>query len=334
MDARYLIQTWGCILIYKHKSIMKTPNSHITRLLFIVVLMSSFSLTVSAKTIDTCLNVTSKTKVKQSELLKLAKNELAKYPSHKLVTKNCKSTIYIETFSFSDMNFVTLRTANEVPIRNQYKSTSDLVYQLEKGLKIVLGNDPVYLKENIAQYSEMQRALHSVNIQGIKLFRIELVESITRTGQGASFSPGLALGFTKGSRNLFIFSRLHGTFKVPGNSSNDVWLQFAAGIDGGLTYEFNHHKNTSFYVGAGLGAAYQRFEGYVDTKTDSVNELLLQAFARFGVRMFRMMDFDLDFFVMPYLPFMPASDADSKLLGKVNRKAYTPSVQMGLGVGF
>jgi hypothetical protein len=36
---------------------------------------------------------------------------------------------------------------------------------------------------------------------------------------------------------------------------------------------------------------------------------------------------------MPYLPFFPTSDVDSKLLGD-NRKAYTPSVQFGIGVGF
>ena len=50
---------------------------------------------------------------------------------------------------------------------------------------------------------------------------------------------------------------------------------------------------------------------------------------RVGARFFRASDFDLDVFVAGYLPLFSTNDPDSLLMD-----AYTPSAQLGLGVGF
>jgi hypothetical protein len=54
--------------------------------------------------------------------------------------------------------------------------------------------------------------------------------------------------------------------------------------------------------------------------------------ARAGVKFLRTHDYDLDVFVQGYLPLFNTKDADGALFGE--KGLYTPSLQMGIGVGF
>lgn len=291
------------------------------------------SASAGATIIETCLRVESSAKIKPMELQKLLESEIAQFPSHQIVSQDCQTILFVETFKVSNQQYVTLRMTNEVPVRYTYASPSDLTQKLHKGLRLVLGNDPVYLKENISQYSETQRALHSLKVKGTTMFRLEILESITRTGKGASFGPGLAVGFSKGSNNLYVFSRIHASVALQGKTEAPVWRPVQIGLDGGINYEFNKNKPISGYVGAGLGIGFIRFEGEADERKQTLNQLLVQCFARIGVRMLRLTNFDVDLFVMGYLPFYRTSDVDTTLLSS-SGKAYTPHVQMGIGIGF
>ncbi|MBN2344225.1 MAG: hypothetical protein JXX29_02605 [Deltaproteobacteria bacterium] len=291
------------------------------------------SLPAVAEQISTCVQVTSTAKVATEELKKMVSVELSHFTNHREVEQSCETTLTVETFPFSDKQYITLRVSGEVPVRYAYANTDDLIHQLKKGLKLVLGNDPVYLKENISQYSDTQRALHSVQIKGHIRIRTEIFESLTRTGKGASSGPGMAFSVSKGTHQLFVFARLHASLSLPQHSENSVWRPVGAGLDAGFNYEFNDTRPAAGYIGAGLGIGFVRFEGTSDDRHQIVNELLVQCFLRAGVRLFRLTDFDMDLFVAAYLPFFPTSDVDTTLLDNDGR-VYTPHLQAGIGVGF
>ena len=286
-----------------------------------------------AATIKTCVVAKSQTTLNDASLKKMIETELARYPSHQAVSTDCSTTLHVETFPFSERNYVTLRMSGEVPVRYAYASTNELVQNIQKGMRLVLENDPVYLKENISQYSDTQRALHSLTIKGTTRFGMELFESITRTGKGATFGPGLAVGLYRGSSNLHVFARIHGSLALPDKSEERLYRPVGVGLDAGFNLELNDTRPVAGYIGGGIGVGFMRFEGEVSGNQQTANELLVQAFARLGVRFFRLTAFDMDVFAAAYLPFHPVSDIDTTLLGDKGR-AYTPQLQMGLGIGF
>ncbi|MBN2719348.1 MAG: hypothetical protein JXX14_26090 [Deltaproteobacteria bacterium] len=286
-----------------------------------------------AAAISTCIEVNSQTSLQSTSLQKLVETELARFPSHQMAAENCITTLHVETFPFAENKYITLRMSGEVPVRFGYSDTDDLVQKIQKGLRLVLGNDPVYLKDNISQYSESQRALNSLKVQGTARFRMEIFESITRTGQGPTYGPGLAAAIYKGSKELFIFSRIHASMALPTQEDVRLYRPLEVGLDAGFNFELNKTRPVAGYIGGGIGVAFLRFEGVVSSTHETTNELLIQAFARAGVRFFRLTAFDMDLFAAAYLPFHPVSDVDTTLLGTHGR-AYTPQLQLGIGVGF
>jgi hypothetical protein len=308
-----------------------TPISVATGVFILGVLLQANPL--SAAQIRTCVQAESKTELKSDALVDLVSTEIAHFPSHLYSNTDCETVLYVETFPFAEKQFVTLRMGSEVPVRFAYENTNTLVQQIKKGLRLVLANDPVYLKENISQYSTSQRALHSLSIKGSSHVRLELFESVTRTGKGAFYAPGMAVGIVKGTHNLFVFSRLHGATALPAAQSAPIRIAVSMGLDAGFTYEFNRTKPAAGYLGTGMGLSFTRFEGRIAGRSETVNALLLQGFATAGIRLFRLTDFNMVLFVTGYLPCYPASDVDSALLGSKGR-AYTPQVQTGVGITF
>jgi hypothetical protein len=286
-----------------------------------------------AAPISTCVEATSKTSLENNALELLVRTELAHFPSHRLVDAGCSTVLQVEVFPFAEKNFVTLRITGEVPVRYAYDNTDALIDQIKKGLQLVLGNDPVYLQENISQYVESRKALHTLSIAGNTHFRLELYESIVRTPRGASYAPGIATGIVKGSQNLFIYSRIHVSAALPSSTRRTIRLPISVGVDAGFTYEFNRTRPAAGYLGGGVGLTFMQFEGTVDNRSATANALLLQGVATAGIRMFRLTEFNMNLFISGYLPFYPSSDVDSPLLGAKGR-AYTPQIQAGAGVTF
>jgi len=116
-------------------------------------------------------------------------------------------------------------------------------------------------------------------------------------------------------------------------AEGDSRLRLGVGLDAGATFEFNENRPVSGYVGGGAGLSFLRFEGRIDSNAYATNDVLFQVFARIGVRMLRLTDFDLDLFACGYLPVHPVRDPQSRMFGD-NHITFTPSVQMGIGVGF
>jgi hypothetical protein len=206
-------------------------------------------------------------------------------------------------------------------------------YRLEQGIPEVLHSAPVYLQKNISQYSRAARARHAVVVTGHNIFRLEVMQAAVRGEHGVSFAPGAAFGFSRGSRRIRVGGRVHAVGAPETAEEGDSRLRLGVGLDAGAAFEFNEDRPVSGYVNGGAGLSFLRFEGSIDNDVYTTNDVLFQVFARIGVRMLRLTDFDLDLFVCGYLPVHPVRDPETPMFGG-NHHTFTPSVQVGIGVGF
>ena len=268
-------------------------------------------------------------------LRRLVRTEVDRHPTHKQVSAGCRTSLSVSLFEASGARYLTAQIDHEVPVRFVIKDPIELGERVSEAVKLCLHNDPVYLTEDITHYGKLQRLGHSIGVRGRTSFRLELFEAISRAGTNAVFSPGLAFGVTRGS----------GSWQVLGRAYLGGWpaavprveraLQVITGADGGLTFELLEKAFASPYLSACLGVQYLRYAGREqpkDTRATFVNHLGLTVSARLGARFFRWNHFDLDPFAQGYLPLFITRDADGRLFGEDG--LYTPSLQLGLGVGF
>ncbi|MCP4605159.1 MAG: hypothetical protein GY847_32340 [Proteobacteria bacterium] len=300
------------------------------RLLGIVIVLTSVVLKtgVALSAVDIC--VESDTNIKESEgFAKLVLSEIARHPSHHVVDDECKSHLKVELFKVEGKRYLTARIGKEVPVRFVVKGDDELQEKLKEAISLALGNDPVHLAKDISHYNLVQRASHSILKRGNNRFRLELFQTLSRGDGALLFAPGGAFAITRGSGHWQVMARIH-LAGWPGNvGQTERVLRVFTGADAGIAYEFSALANSTFYTGGGAGLHYMRYEGRLvasDPDTfDYINQLGVSLFLRAGVRLLRLYDFDCDLFVTGYLPLFKTFGEDS---------LYTPSVQIGVGVGF
>jgi len=264
-------------------------------------------------------------------LRRLVEEELGHYPSHRLVESDCRSRLLVEVFEAAGVTYLTARIDQEVPVRYTIDEDGDLADRLSEGLSLVLHNDPVYLAEDITHYSAAKRLGHSILAGGHNRYRVEVFEALSR-GPNATFVTGGAFTFTRGSQHWQVMARVYLAGWPGGVNNTDRVLRVLAGVDAGLIYETSALSHTTFYVGGGLGLQFLRFEGRESGALSVVNQVAFVFQTRMGVRFFRHTDFDCDVFLAGYIPFHKTSDVDGRLFGEDG--LYTPSIQLGFGVGF
>jgi hypothetical protein len=207
---------------------------------------------------------------------------------------------------------------------------------LAEGVALALGNDPEHLMQSIEGSSGLERMRQSILEKGRNTYRLEAFETLARTDTGSAFSPGLGFGVQRGADHWQIHARAYLTYSPSGVANESRALRLGSGLDVGLAYEFSRRAMTSPYVGAGVGIGFLRFEGLVNatdrSSIDYVETLGALTNVRIGIRTLRFFDFDTDVFVAGYLPLFKTHRIDSELFGE--KGAYTPFVQVGLGVGF
>lgn len=266
-------------------------------------------------------------------LRKLVTAELGRHlQSHRLVARGCRSTLQVQLYVVDGVRYLTVRIDRQVPVRDTYRDRAELGQKLSDAVALVLRHDPQHLERDPAEYSRLQRAVHSILRRGHNRYRLELFQVVARSGAGAVSVPGGALSFTRGADHWQVFGRLYfgGT---PGEAVEGRLLKIFAGGDAGLTFELSARANTSLYFSAGAGVQLLDFEGRLDPGDPDSLETVIRVGAtlsgRAGVRLFRANDFDLDLFAIGYLPLFKTADPDSTLMD-----SYTPSLLLGLGVGF
>lgn len=288
----------------------------------------------AAAEIPLCLDVRAPA-TEADGLRRLVRVEVDRHPSHRVVSSDCRSSLAVELFDAAGARYLTAQIDHEVPVRFVIKDPIELGERVSEAVKLCLHNDPVYLTEDITHYDKLQRLGHSIGVRGRTTFRMELFEAVSRAETNAVFSPGVAFGVTRGSGYWQVLGRGYLGGWPASAPRTERALQAIAGADGGLTFEPLEKAFASPYVSACLGVQYLRFVGReqpMDTRVAFVNHLGLSASARLGVRFFRWNHFDLDLFAQGYLPFFVTKDVDGSLFGEGG--LYTPSLQLGLGVGF
>ncbi len=272
----------------------------------------------------------------QEGFKKLVHSELGRHKSHRVVNEDCQSTMSVALFAVEGMRYLTVRIDREIPVRHVIRKKEDLAAKLSLAMTLVLGNDPAYLTEDISHYSLVQRASNSVFKQGINIWRFEIFQAMGRGGSNLVFAPGGAFAITRGSGNWQVLARIYFAGWPGSIGQTDVALRIFTGADAGITYELSPISNTSFYLSGGLGLQFLRYEGHVvngnSTSLEHVNQVMPAAFARLGIRFLRLYDFDCDIYASGHLPFFNTNETDSLLFG--DDGLYTPSVQLGFGVGF
>ena len=268
-------------------------------------------------------------------LQRLAENEVTRHPGYLVVGEGCGATLLVELFDVGGATFLTIRLDRGVPLRYTIEEPRELDEKLTEGVSLVLQNDPVRLSEDVTHYSELERAAHSVLVRGHFTWRIELFEVTGRSGTGAEFVPGGAIAMTRGADNWLVFARIYFGGSPEGVTISDHILRFYTGGDVGVTYEFSADSATTFYLSAGVGLQFLSYEGSTTVdgreldQTIETRQIGLTVSARAGVRFLRIYDFDVDLFACGYLPLFNTHDPDSELMDH-----YTPSLQIGMGVGF
>lgn len=267
---------------------------------------------------------------------KLVRSELGRHPSHRLSASDCESRLLVELFQLGGSRYLTLRIDGEIPLRYAVASDAELELRLAEGVSKVLGSDPAYLVEDPSRLSGTERAVRSVLVRGNNSYRLSLFETVARTDTGAAFAPGAAFELSRGADHFAIFART----ALAGNPArihgSERALRLLGQVNAGVTYEASARAATSAYGGLGAGLTLLRFEGRVEASDpdslDRVDALGATLEARVGVRFLRLYDFDCDAFLIAALPLFATKNPDALLFGEDG--AYTPFVQLGLGVGF
>ncbi len=306
------------------------------RLLFCWVLLCIGTAAVfgRAAPVRVCVEVASDSD--EAGLRELVLSEVARHPSHRVVEAGCETTLLVKRFLAEGDRYLTARIGREVPVRYRLEKADEMAAVLKRALSLVLGSDPVHLTKDISRYSRIERASHSLLKKGNNCWRAEIFEILGRGEGSLSYASGAAFSATRGADHLQIFARVHLAGRPGKWAVGESGLRISSGLDLGLIYEVSELSSTTFYFGGGLGAHYLRYEGrlMIDgaPDTEAINEVMPQAFFRLGVRFLRIYDFDLDLFAAGFIPFLKVKDQDSPLFGE--RGLYTPSGQLGLGVGF
>ena len=287
-----------------------------------------------AAAIPTCLTVDASDPKVGPGFDKLVRVELARHPSHALVESGCDATLVVQLFDVAGSRQLTMRLGDAVPVRYTITKDDPLPARVSEAMSLVLGNDPQLLAEDVTKLSAMERAKNNVLVRGANTWRFELFEASYRTGEGASFASGGAFGASRGAEHWQVMLRAYFLGRLGEPEGARPALKIAAGADAGIAYELSALSSATFYVAVGLGIQYMRFEGRVAAlggDLEDVDAFAPHGFGRIGVRMFRTCDFDLDLFAAGYLPMITAKETD-RLLFADGR--WTPSAQVGIGVGF
>jgi hypothetical protein len=201
---------------------------------------------------------------------------------------------------------------------------------------MVLHNEPVFLAKDITRLSAIQRAKHSILVKGVNTYRLELFEDLCFLGShGMTNAMGGAISLTRGADGWLILARLFAGGQPAGRAQEETVVRVLAGAEAGLVWEASPDASASFYMQAGAGLRYLRFEGpdpRDHTRTATLDQALATINARLGVRLLRLYDFDMDLFAAAHIPLHLSGNEESPLFGEAGR--YTPSLQVGLGVGF
>jgi hypothetical protein len=249
------------------------------------------------------------------------------------VTEGCATHLRIELIDIGGERFLTGRVAGEVPdrVHVEGKGGKALEAAVVALLKVVLGNDPIVLKEPGGHTWLGDRVLalrdHSRN-----RFDFMMLEGLHVVSSTPVFLPGLAFGYAREIADLqvgietFVLQALD---EHPGKLGLDTDVRLHAVV----TYYLSSEADVAGFVGASIGLEHQRFSGPrapdagkgVGTYAATGPSLGLRG----GIELFRTTSSRAFLFGEVVLPAIVANDQDGEIV-----KGWFPGATVGAGIGF
>ena len=286
----------------------------------------------AAGQVTTCVSVDEGAKDREG-LIRLVESEVARHPSHRVGHGACETHLRVEMIEIHGERFITGRIDGEVPQRvavagNDARALEAAVTDL---LQTVLGNDPVVLHPPGEQSFFGARLLELRDL-GRNSLDVAAVEAVSVVPGGATFQPGLMIGFT---REVSVFQvSVEALFAErlsphPGRLDLDTLgrLQITTSL------YFSKSADVAGFAGASLGLGYDRFTGprgaglgRGDGEYSAVGPGLG---LRGGVELFRTTTTRVTLFAEAFVPMFAASDEDTEIV-----HAWVPTLALCAGARF
>ncbi len=267
----------------------------------------------------------------QAGYLRLLVSEMAHHPTHQVVRRGCATTMRLEYIQLDGDGTLTGQLHGSVPHRVRVARRADLPAKIREVVAFLLKREPVYLVENLGSSGLLAPPRLSLLRHGVYLFGVELAELLWWTDRGQSALPSVALRFRRTVDRWFLGAQAGFAYNPQPRPAfpEAHFLRYhgTARVEAGVI--FFPKSATSLYLSGLVGVEYLQVYGLVDGQRRDVVLALFGLSARVGVELFRLYTFRLDFFAQVNLPFHKARNIDLPVID-----AYTPSIQLGVGVSF
>jgi hypothetical protein len=306
--------------------------SRISSVFLVVALVLAPSLARAQAKVSTCVVVESSA-VDKDALARLVESEVERHPTHHAVQDGCAAHLRVELIDVAGERFLTGRIAGEVPdrVRVEGQDGKALEAAVVALLKVVLGTDPIVLKEPGGHTWLGDRVL-ALRDHARNRFDFMALEGAHLVSGKPAFLPGLAFGYAREIVDLQIGvegSVLQSLQAHPGKLGLDTDVRLHAVV----TYYLSSEADVAGFVGASIGLEHQRFSGprapEAGKGEGSYAATGPTLGLRGGIELFRTTSSRAFLLGEVVLPAIHADDQDGEIV-----KGWFPGMNLGAGVAF
>lgn len=262
---------------------------------------------------------------------RLLVSEMAHHPTHQVVAKGCVTTLRLEYIQLDGGGYLTGQLHGAVPHRVRVVKRSELPAKIREVVAFLLKREPVYLVENLASSGLLAKRRLSLFRHGIYLFGVELTELILWTPRSYTALPSAAIRLRRAVDRWFLGAQVGFAYNpLPRPAlpqTHFVKYRGTAHMEAGVSFFPN--GPTTLYLSGLVGVEYLQIYGLVSGQRKDVILALFGVSLRLGVELLRLYTVRMDIFTQLNLPLHKAQNLDMPVID-----AYTPSLQVGVGVSF
>ena len=305
---------------------MKSSSPISIQLLGLLVVLWSTS---AAAKIPICVSVAGFGSQSMQDYHRAVQTEIRRHPEHTPVESNCARSLHIEYLNLKPHAAVTGYLDGQVPSRVNVKKETDLNQAISTLVAQILKSDPAAWIRNPENYLDRVLISDAGLKRGVMLFGLEAFQHVARTGDGASFLPGIALRIRRGLGPVHVGARAAVAYlpqdSMPGSNPK---MQLLASLEPEVAWFATENKSSSFYLAGSLGLTVLRMNGY-DNGQETLTDVGVSLGVRAGMELLRVSDYRVDLFVQGHLPLFVTDSSESDIVD-----AYTPGIQIGAGIAF
>jgi hypothetical protein len=300
-----------------------------TRTVQLLGLLAALWSTSSAAKMPVCVSVQGFGSQSVADYQRTVMNEVRRHPHHTPVVSDCERHLHIEYLKLKPHPVVTGYLDGQVPSRVKVEGKKKLDEAISEVVSLILGSDPAAWIRNPENYLDRVLVSDAGLKKGILLFGLEAFQHAARTGDGASFLPGLGVRIRRGLGPVQVGARAIAAYmpRRPMEGSK-AQISLLASLEPEVSWMMSEKKASSFYVAGSLGLTVIRMEGFNEGR-ESLTDVGISLGVRAGVELLRVSDYRLDLFVQGHIPLFVTNSEESDIVD-----AYTPGIQIGAGIAF